>query len=102
MVLSPKCVQCQLNCCSEIPIHPAFKSCCLAHTLLLLYEIGTRLLYSFSCQKKMPVRIRASQKLTESSKTVNEIAYELGFRYPAHFTRAFKKSSGFTPLSTGR
>lgn len=33
----------------------------------------------------------------DSDKTVNEIAYELGFKYPQHFTRMFKKNTGFTP-----
>lgn len=30
-------------------------------------------------------------------KTVNEIAYELGFKYPQHLTRLFKSKTGFTP-----
>lgn len=30
-------------------------------------------------------------------KTVSEIAYELGFQYPQHFTRIFKKVVGCTP-----
>jgi AraC-like DNA-binding protein len=30
-------------------------------------------------------------------KTVNEIASELGFKYPQHFTRLFKQRVGFTP-----
>jgi len=29
--------------------------------------------------------------------TVSEIAYESGFKYPQHFTRAFKKITGYTP-----
>lgn len=33
----------------------------------------------------------------DSDKTVNEIAYELGFKYPQHFTRLFKNVTGFTP-----
>lgn len=40
----------------------------------------------------------AKQELLDSEKTINEIAYELGFKYPAHFTRAFKKSTGATPI----
>ncbi len=40
----------------------------------------------------------AKQKLLDSKKTINEVAYELGFKYPAHFTRAFKKSTGVTPI----
>ncbi|SDF74829.1 helix-turn-helix domain-containing protein [Chitinophaga filiformis] len=40
----------------------------------------------------------AKQKILDNKKTINEIAYELGFKYPAHFTRAFKKSTGVTPI----
>lgn len=40
----------------------------------------------------------AKQKLLEGKKTINEIAYELGFKYPTHFTRAFKKKVGLTPV----
>ncbi|MVT09044.1 helix-turn-helix domain-containing protein [Chitinophaga tropicalis] len=40
----------------------------------------------------------AKQKILDNPKTINEIAYELGFKYPAHFTRAFKKSTGVTPI----
>jgi len=39
----------------------------------------------------------AKSKVFESDKTVNEIAYELGFKYPQHFTRLFKQKVGFTP-----
>ncbi|MFI2743489.1 helix-turn-helix domain-containing protein [Zhouia sp. PK063] len=28
---------------------------------------------------------------------LNEIAYDLGFKYPQHFTRLFKKKTGITP-----
>lgn len=40
----------------------------------------------------------AKQELLDSEKTINEIACELGFKYPAHFTRAFRKSTGVTPI----
>lgn len=40
----------------------------------------------------------AKQQILENQKTINEIAYNLGFKYPAHFTRAFKKSTGMTPV----
>lgn len=29
--------------------------------------------------------------------TVSQIAYELGFQYPQHFSRLFKKHVGYTP-----
>jgi AraC-like DNA-binding protein len=39
----------------------------------------------------------AKNKTFGSEKSVNEIAYELGFKYPQHFTRLFKSKTGFTP-----
>ncbi len=39
----------------------------------------------------------AKDKLFDSDKTINEIAYELGFKYPQHFSRMFKKSAGISP-----
>ena len=40
----------------------------------------------------------AKEKIFDGDKTVNQIAYELGFKYPQHFTRLFKKRVGQTPL----
>ncbi len=38
------------------------------------------------------------EKILDHHKSVSEIAYELGFKkYPQHFTRAFKKNTGYTP-----
>jgi AraC-like DNA-binding protein len=39
----------------------------------------------------------AKDKTFDSTKTVNEIAFELGFKYPQHFTRLFKNVTGLTP-----
>jgi AraC-like DNA-binding protein len=39
----------------------------------------------------------AKNKTFDTGKTVNEIAYELGFKYPQHFTRLFKQRVGLTP-----
>lgn len=39
----------------------------------------------------------AKEKIFDLSKSVSEIAYELGFKYPQHFTRLFKKKVGRTP-----
>jgi AraC-like DNA-binding protein len=39
----------------------------------------------------------AKNKVFEHDKTVNEIAYELGFKYPQHFTRLFKQRVGISP-----
>jgi AraC-like DNA-binding protein len=40
----------------------------------------------------------ARHKLMENDKSVNEIAYDMGFKYPQHFTRLFKKMVGQSPL----
>ncbi len=39
----------------------------------------------------------AKQKIFDQTKSVSEIAYELGFKYPQHFTRLFKQRVGHTP-----
>jgi AraC-like DNA-binding protein len=40
----------------------------------------------------------AKEKIFDAKKSVSEIAYELGFKYPQHFTRMFKQHVGVTPL----
>jgi AraC-like DNA-binding protein len=40
---------------------------------------------------------RSKHMLLESNRSVSEIAYELGFEYPQHFTRLFKSRTGMTP-----
>ncbi len=40
----------------------------------------------------------AKQRMFEVNKSVSEVAYELGFKYPQHFTRLFKQHVGVTPL----
>lgn len=40
----------------------------------------------------------AKERVFDLTKSVSEIAYELGFKYPQHFTRLFKKKVGCTPL----
>lgn len=39
----------------------------------------------------------ARTRIFDTSKAVSEIAYELGFKYPQHFTRLFKQKTGYTP-----
>ncbi|WP_183560472.1 helix-turn-helix domain-containing protein [Mucilaginibacter sp. SP1R1] len=39
----------------------------------------------------------AKEKIFDKNKSVSEIAYELGFKYPQHFTRVFKQRVGYTP-----
>jgi AraC-like DNA-binding protein len=40
----------------------------------------------------------AKELIFDQGKTVNEIAYELGFKYPQHFSRLFKEKVGVSPL----
>lgn len=39
----------------------------------------------------------AKEKIFDLNKSVSEVAYELGFKYPQHFTRLFKQKTGVTP-----
>jgi AraC-like DNA-binding protein len=39
----------------------------------------------------------AKAKIFDSSKSMSEIAYELGFKHPQHFSRMFKKTTGVAP-----
>jgi AraC family transcriptional activator of pobA len=39
----------------------------------------------------------AKEKIFDKTKSVSEIAYELGFKYPQHFTRLFKQRVGYSP-----
>lgn len=41
---------------------------------------------------------RAKEMLIDSNHSISEIAYELGFNYPHHLTRVFKKVTGQTPV----
>lgn len=40
----------------------------------------------------------AKEKILDPNKSVSEIAFELGFKYPQHFTRMFKQYVGVTPV----
>ncbi len=40
----------------------------------------------------------AKEKIFDLDKSVNQIAQELGFKYPQHFTRLFKSKTGVSPL----
>ena len=39
----------------------------------------------------------AKEKIFDSTKSLSEIAYELGFKYPQHFSRFFKQHLGVSP-----
>lgn len=39
----------------------------------------------------------AKERILDMDKSVSQIAYDLGFKYPQHFTRLFKQKTGVTP-----
>lgn len=39
----------------------------------------------------------AKEKVFDPEKSIGEVAYELGFKYPQHFTRVFKQKTGMSP-----
>jgi AraC-like DNA-binding protein len=40
----------------------------------------------------------AKDKVKDNSRSISQVAYELGFKYPQHFTRLFKQKVGMSPL----
>lgn len=53
-----------------------------------------------SAQEYIQDRIidEAKNRIFEPGKNISEIAYELGFKYPQHFSRMFKERVGSTPI----
>ena len=44
----------------------------------------------------------AKEKILDRTKPISEVAYELGFKYPQHFTRFFKQHIGNSPIDYRR
>lgn len=40
----------------------------------------------------------AKERVFDIDKSISEVAYDLGFKYPQHFTRLFKQKVGVTPV----
>lgn len=40
----------------------------------------------------------AKERIFDTDKSMSQIAFELGFKYPQHFNRMFKKNTGYTPI----
>ena len=40
----------------------------------------------------------AKERVFDTKKSISEVAYELGFKYPQHFSRMFKNATGYTPI----
>ena len=53
-----------------------------------------------SAQEHLQLRLMdlAKERMFDTSKTISEIAYELGFKHPQHFSRMFKNETGYTPV----
>ena len=39
----------------------------------------------------------AKENVVHTNKSLSELSYDLGFKYPQHFTRFFKQKTGLTP-----
>ena len=39
----------------------------------------------------------SKERIFDTSRSISEIAYELGFKHPQHFSRMFKNETGYTP-----
>lgn len=40
---------------------------------------------------------KAKERIFDTTKSISQIAYELGFQYPQHFSRMFKNETGYSP-----
>jgi AraC-like DNA-binding protein len=40
----------------------------------------------------------SKERVLDTTKSISEVSYELGFKYPQHFTRFFKQKVGVSPL----
>lgn len=40
---------------------------------------------------------KAKERIFDPERSISQISFELGFKYPQHFNRMFKKSTGYTP-----
>jgi len=52
-----------------------------------------------SAQEQIQLKLidLAKERLFDTEKSISQIAFELGFKYPKHFNRMFKKGTGATP-----
>lgn len=55
---------------------------------------------SISAQEHIQTKVieLAKERIFDIDRSISEIAYELGFKYPQHFSRLFKQKVGMTPV----
>ncbi len=53
-----------------------------------------------SAQEHIQLKLidNAKERIYDTTKSISEIAYELGFKHPQHFSRMFKNETGQTPI----
>ncbi len=88
---------------SEIPLESGLPSVryCAEKLFLSPNYLGDLLKKETGKSAKEHIQLKlidvAKEKIYEPGKSISEIAYELGFKHPQHFTRMFKKITGYTP-----
>jgi len=52
-----------------------------------------------SAQEHIQIKLisLAKEHILDPDKSISQVAYELGFKYPQHFSRLFKNETGYTP-----
>lgn len=57
-----------------------------------------------SAQEYIQIKLidMAKEKIFDDTKSISAVAYELGFKYPQHFTRLFKQKVGISPIKYRR
>ena len=86
----------QKNCLAARGLHDIAEQCHVDTSYLcrLFKRFDNQSPYQYLMRLKMNV---AAQRLQTSNALVKEVAYELGFADPFHFSRAFKKVFGIAP-----
>ena len=62
-----------------------------------LLSLITKYTLSLSTPPLIEMPSNTKEKIFDVNKSLSEITYELGFKYPQHFTRLFKQKVGHTP-----